>query len=54
MTDWGSGSSFTIDSVRIMANAGEISTAPVSEPATMLLLGSGLIGLAGLGRKHRN
>jgi len=24
---------------------------PVSEPATMLLLGSGLIGLAALGRK---
>jgi hypothetical protein len=27
------------------------STAPVSEPATMLLLGCGLLGLAGFGRK---
>jgi len=29
----------------------EISAAPVSEPATMLLLGTGLLGLAGFGRK---
>ena len=37
-----SGDGFDIDAVAV---------APVPEPATMLLLGAGLIGIAGIGRK---
>ena len=40
----GEGREVNFDNVRLTA-------APVPEPATMLLLGAGLIGLAGFGRK---
>ncbi len=47
--DWGFDSTGTISNIDLaIASSG---TEPVPEPATMLLLGSGLVGLAGMGRK---
>ena len=38
----------------VFSHVGEIGTAPVPEPGTMLLLGAGLLGLAGFRRKMKN
>ena len=42
---------FSIDRVRLHAEAE--TAAPVPEPATLLLLGAGMLGLAGFRRKFR-
>ncbi|MFZ7112939.1 MAG: PEP-CTERM sorting domain-containing protein [Desulfatiglandales bacterium] len=48
-TDWSGGGDDFVDFRNLTINTG----APIPEPATMILLGSGLLGLAGLRRKFR-
>jgi len=51
IADWNAGTANSINIGKV-SHIGEIGSTPVPEPATMLLLGSGLVGLSGFGRRR--
>lgn len=49
----GESGTFQIMNIDKLSHLGEVGAAPVPEPATMLLFGTGLLGLAAIGRRRK-